>query len=426
MSLRSLLGPSAERALSRRMRNEAPVPYTSRYQTGLGALGLLGRRRGGSDPGRELEQYGENGTLFGVVSTLATGVSLVNWRLYRKAASGLEEDRTEVTNPRESAPLAVWNKPNAFFSRQELVEGTQQHVDLTGEGWWVILRVMGVPVEIWPVRPDRMTPVPSIANFIAGYVYTSPDGEQVPLRLEDVIMIRWPSPLDIYRGMSPQPALAGDLDSEAAQREWSESFFRNSATPGGIIKDTGPLSDDQFDEIVERWNRSHRGITNAGRVAILEQGDFVPLSYTQKDMQFVETRGLTKQAILDAYGFPKFGIGDVEDVNRASAEASKAYIAESKTVPRLERIKGALNNDFLPMFGEGFAERYEFDYDNPVPPDIETENATTTAKTNAFVALITAGVDPDDAADLLDLPRMRVEARQPAPAGFGGGNNGGA
>lgn len=409
MSLRSLLGGVAD-LTPRRMRNESPVPYVGKYRATLGASGLgFGSRAAGTRK-EELEEYGANGTLFGVVSTLATATSLVNWRLWRKAPSGLTEDRTEVTNPRESAPLNVWNRPNAFMTRQEMIEGAQQHVDLTGEGWLVINRLAGVPVEIWPVRPDRMHVVPSIKDFIAGYVYLSPDGEQVPLERDDVIMLRWPSPLDIYRGQSPLPSLAGDLGSESAQRAWSESFFRNSASPGGVITTGVPLNDAQFEELVTRWNMSHRGISNAGRVAVLEQGTFTPLAYTQKDMQFVETRGLTKQAILDAYGFPKFGIGDVQDVNRASADASRAYIAEAKTVPRLERLKGAANNEFLPMFGADMPDRYEFDYDNPVPPDAETENKTTTARANAWATLVRAGANADDVSDLLDMPRLRWDA----------------
>lgn len=409
MSLRSLLGPSLASGATRvRIRNDAPVPYTNRYRAALGAMGLTGGLTR-NNPTAEMEQYGEIGTLFGVVSTLATATSLVNWRFYRKAASGLKADRVEVTNPREAAPLMVWNRPNAFMTRSELVEGGQQHVDLTGEGWLIVYRVAGVPVELWPVRPDRVFPIPSVTDFIAGYVYVSPDGEQVPLRREDVIMLRWPSPLDIYRGQGPLPSLAGDLGNEQAQRAWSQSFFENSALPGGVIEVGVPLIDEQFDELVERWNAAHRGISNAGRVAVLEQGKFVPLAYNQRDMQFVELRGLTKQAILDAYGFPKFGIGDVQDVNRASAEASKAYIAEAKTVPRLERWKGALNNDFLLMFGADMPNRYEFDYDSPVPPDQDTENKTTTTVTNAYAVLVRAGVNSDDACDMLGIPKLRQD-----------------
>jgi hypothetical protein len=137
----------------------------------------------------------------------------------------------------------------------------------------------------------------------------------------------------------------------------------------------------------------------------------VPLAFTQKDMQYVEARGFTKQQYLDAYGFPKFGLGDVEDVNRASADASKAYMAESLTIPRLERIKAALNFEFLPLFGMG--DRFEFDYDNPVPDDREVQNATLTAQVNALVALAGAGFDSDESCDVVDLPRIPYE--KPAP-----------
>lgn len=403
MTLRSLLGGM--------VRAEAPVPYTSRFRMGLPRFSFGNERM---DKRTELEQYEALGTLFGVVSTYATAVSLVNWRLWRTAPSGLKEDRVEITTPHPAKK--VWDRPNPFFTRQELLETVQQHIELTGEGWLVVVRAGSLPVELWPVRPDRMAPVEDVTQFIAGYVYTGPDGETVPLRREDVIQVRWPSPLSVYRGTSPLPALAADIGQERSQAAWSRSFYQNSANPGGVIKVARQLQDEDFDQLVERWNQQHRGISNAGRVAVLEEADFVPLSYTQRDMQFVESRGLTKQAILDAYGMPKFGIGDVEDVNRASAEASKAMLAEARTVPRLERIKGAVNLDFLPMF-PGLGEGVEFDYDNPVPPDQETENATLTAKTTAWATLVREGADPDEAADACGLPRMKMAPKpEPAPA----------
>ena len=394
---------------ARRLRAQAPVPYASRYQaTGLMNLFSRGRQMNNSE---ELEQYGESGTLFGIVSKLASTTSLVKWRLYESAASGMEEDRVEITDVSRNAALKIQQRPNQFMPWQEFCETFQQHIDLTGKAWWVVAKVGSLPIELWPVRPDRIYPVPSVKDFIAGYVYCSPDGEQVPLRREDVIMLRWPAPLDIYDGQSPLPALAGDIGNEQAQREWSEAFYENSAMPGGIIKTGVRLSEPEFDELVDRWNRSHRGVSNAGRVAVLEQGDFVPMSYTQKDMQYVEARAFTKQQYLDAYGFPKFGIGDVQDVNRASADASKAYMAESLTVPRLERIKAALNFEFLPLFG--MADRFEFDYDDPIPDDRDVQNATLTAQTTALALLVDKGFDPDETADAIDFPR--IPYKRPAP-----------
>jgi len=392
------------------------VPYISRWRNALGRAQQSGSR------GREgqLALYSDSGTLFGVVSKLASSTSLVNWRLYRSAASGLECDRTEVTR---HAALTVLNRPNNFMTRQEIFETGQQHLDLAGESWWVVVRIGKIPFELWPVRPDRMTPIESNTEFIAGYVYRGPDGEEVPLNREDVIMVRTPAPLDIYRGQSPLPALDDDLDNDRAQGQWSAAFFQNNANPGGVITVDRRMQEDEWEEMTTRWNSQHRGISNAGRVAVLEQATFMPISYTQRDMQFVESRGLTKQAILDAYGFPKFGLGDVQDVNRASAEASLALMAQTLTVPRLERWKGALNNDFLPKFG-ATAGGLEFDYDSPVPPDQETDNATLTAKVNAVVALVGAGFDADEACDTVDLPRMMFTERAPevihVPSQLGG------
>jgi HK97 family phage portal protein len=414
VSIRSLFGGM--------IRNEQPVPYVSKYRSAFS--GGMGRSAG--DRKAELGQYGEIGTLHGVVSKLASMTSLVQWRLYRSSASGLDEDRVEVSR---HAALMVWNRPNPFMPGQEFREISQQHLDLTGECWWVLVRSRltgGTPYEMWPVRPDRIRPVESNTEFIAGYIYRSPDGEEVPLRREDVIMIRNPSPLDIYRGMSPLPALAVDLGAEEAQASWNAAFFRNSAQPGGVIEVDRRLGDDEWEELVTRWNAQHRGVSNAGRVAVLEQSKFVPVAYTQKDMQFVETRGLTKQAILDAYGFPKFGLGDVDDVNRATATASLALMAQTLTVPRLERMKAAANLEFLPQFGAA-AKGLEFDYDSPIPPDVETDNATLLAQATAAEKLIPLGFDADEVCDAIGLPRMTFEKPEPTvvkvPSSLGGGSD---
>lgn len=403
---------------------DAPVPYVSKWRNAFN----LGSSAHARSLVGQMQAYSEIGTLYGVVSKLATLTSLVNWRLYRTAASGLEEDRVEVT---KHAALTVWNQPvKRWFPRQRFIEVSQQHVDLTGEAWWVLVTSRltgGAPIEMWPVRPDRMRPVESNTDFILGYIYTSPDGEEVPLRTQDVIMIRTPSPLDIYRGLSALPALSSDLAAEGTQAAWSAAFYRNSAQPGGVIEVDRRMGDDEWEELVNRWNQQHRGMSNAGRVAVLEQAKFVPMSYTQKDMQYVESRGLTKQAVLDAYGFPKFGLGDVDDVNRASAEASLALIAQTLTVPRLERIKSAANGEFLPLYGPT-AVGLEFDYDNPVPADTETENDTLIAKTTALTSLTDAGFDQDEACDVVGLPRMKFSKPEPkvvtVPPGGGGRDDG--
>lgn len=407
MSLRSLFGGIV---------NDAPVPLVSSRIGGGFSLGsLLGGH--GRDRTSQLGSLTATPTLFGVVTKLGRMTAMPEWRLCRKPANPDEEPKPLTGNRAENAaPLKVWNKPNGapHMTRTYFVQGIQQHKDLCGEFWWVVNKFAGIPVEIWPVRPDRMFPVPSETKLVAGYIYRGPNGEEVPLDIDDVIPSISPSPLDPLRGEGPVGALASDLAESSAQAEWQASFYRNSASPGGIIKVGRKLGDTEWEELVERWRFEHQGSSNAGRVAVLEEGDFTPLSYAQKDMQFVESRGLTRQAIFDAYGFPKFGLGDVDDVNRASAEASLALMAQTLTIPRLNDIRDVLNNRFLPMFGPVWR-NYTFEYESPIPPDAESERLDLTAKANAFATLINARVEPDDAAEVCGLPPMRVKEPEPMP-----------
>lgn len=404
---RSFLGSLTNAATALRTRPaEPPIPFTGRTPA-YGAF--AGPRR---DAEGQMRAMSAVGTLFAIVDRTANATALVEWKLWRTAKSGKKEDRTEVT---AHAALDLWARPNKFMPRQEFTETFQQHFDLTGEAWWVIARHARspMPLELWPVRPDRMTPIPDRDQFLSGYVYTSQDGEQVPLELDQVIQLRRPNPMDPYRGLSPVLSILPDLDTSRYAAEWSRAFFLNSAEPGGIIEVPTPLSDEEFDELRDRWNEQHKGVQNAHRVAILEHGKWVDRTISQRDMQFVELRGATRDAIREAYGISKTAIGDFEDINRASALAAKSWFAEQQTVPRLERIKGALNNELLPMFGPG-ARGLEFDYEPPTPPDPEIEAQQLTARSNAAKALADAGLwDADDILSAVGLPEMR---RAPAPA----------
>ncbi|WP_405611339.1 phage portal protein [Streptomyces sp. NBC_01508] len=400
-------------ALLNRTATATPVPFVSR--AAQHAFGMFGNRR---DAVAQMRAMGSVGTLFSIVNRTSNATAMVDWKLWRKAPSGMKEDRVEVTR---HAALDLWTKPNPFMPRQEFVETFQQHVDITGEGWWVIAYDLRstIPLEMWPVRPDRMTPVPSRERFLDGYVYTSPDGEQVPLGLNEVIFLRMPNPLDPYRGMGPVQSVLADLDATRYSAEWNRNFFLNSAEPGGIIEVPNGLSDTDFNQLRERWNEQHRGVANAHRVAILEHGAWKDRKLSQRDMQFVELRDVSRAVLREAFGISAFALGEVTDINRATANAAMAWFAEQLTVPRLERIKAALNHDLLPLFG-ATSQGLEFDYESPVPPDPETEAAQLTARSGAAATLAAAGWDRDDILSTVGLPAMRAATRPSGePSVFG-------
>lgn len=410
---------AVSRLRMRDLRNDAAVPYVGardvRGYSGQTA-DLAGTQAGA------LDAFGQNGTLFATVTKLAQGTAAVDWHMHRTAASGARSssvcevcEETGVTHVPAHPALEVWTTPNNFFTSSLFVETFQQHVDLVGEGWWVVAYLAGRPIELWPVRPDRMAPVRDPQKFIDGYVYRAPDGTLIPLRLDEVVYLRTPAPWDPYRGAGAVQTLFNNLWGAKYASEWNRRFFENSALPGGVIEIPAHLSDPEWREFQERWAESHRGVRNAHTVAMLEYGaKWVDTKYTQRDMEFTELRRVNREEIREAFAMHGHILGLSEDVNRANADAADVTFARRQTVPRLDRIRDALNGPFLKLFGP-MGKGYAFAYANPVPEDREADNTERTSKATAFKIYVDAGVDPIDAAAQAGLPPMRMAPKPAAP-----------
>jgi len=396
--------------------NRVPVPLARRNETPyFGGFGV-----GTQDRQAQMAAYGAVGTLFQVVHALSEDTSRVDWHMHRvrqrnpsRDSSTCELcDKPGVELLEKHPALDRWNEPNEFLTGQEFVESFQQHVDLTGEGFWIMDLVSAGALsgvnEMWPVRPDRMAPVSSDTEFLTGWVYRSPDGELIPLAKEQVISLKSPNPLDPYRGQGPVGTIMRDIRSAALSGDWTEMFFRNSAMPGGVLEAPAALDDAEFQRLADQWKRDHQGMSNAHRVAILEAGiKWNDRSYSPKDMILTEVRKYSASQIREAYGFPEFASGILENANRASSTAATEWYTSRMIVPRLDKIRDALNYRYLKRWGVT-GSKVEFAYSDPTPPDVESENATRKSKAEAYAVLVNARVAPDDAAQVTGLPPMKT------------------
>jgi HK97 family phage portal protein len=394
-----------------RVRDQSVVPLVSRTSA---RYSVEARRRTGD--ATLLATYETVGTIFAVVHSLAVATAKVDWHLYRPAKSGIKEDRIEVTT---HAALDLWRMPNKFMPRRRFLETAQQHVDLTGEADILTssIRLGGksIPLELWPMRPDRIQPVPDPYEFLSGYVYTAPDGEMIPLDVTECLPILMPNPRNPYRGLGPIQSILSVIASTKAAEEWDAAFFENSAEPGGIIEVPEELNDAQFDELKSRWASTHQGTSKAHRVAILEAGmKWVDRQFSQRDMQMAELRAVKRDTILEAFGYPKPMLGITEDVNRANAEAAEYVFSKWLITERLDRWRDWLNYQLLPLYGPT-GEGLEFDYDSPVSENSDAQNAAVTARSTALVAMAGAGFDVTETETWLDVPEIPFTKPEPPP-----------
>ncbi len=401
----------------RRLRNavgtKPPVPLAPYGYRG-GNVFQLGT--GTQSKEAQLRSYGMSGTVFAIVQLMSSSTAAPDWHLYKKqpvdgrrrySTSDVGDDqRTEVIN---HAARSLWLHPNAFQSGFEFREVANQHFFLAGETFWVLEREgASFPTSMWPVRPDRMEPVPDGNGYLAGWMYMAFTGEQIPLSLSQVIQEKTPDPLDPFRGASPIASIMPNIQQQKYATDFQRNLFLNGAQPDGIISFPDKVEDTDYDEFVSRWRESHMGVSNAGRVGILEMGaTWVPGTQTNRDLEYGALRLTNRDEIREAYRIHKHMLGTVDDVNRANAETAEDNFYADLVRPCLDRRENTLNDKLLPMFGQSGA-GVEFDYDDPSPERTESAANELLIKSNAAKALIDAGYEPHAVLQVVGLPDMDV------------------
>lgn len=316
-----------------------------------------------SNRSQQLGQMTSSAWLFAIIDRISTAVARTEWRLFQERRL----DRQELL---EHFLLDLWNSPNPFYTRPEFLMTLVNHYNLVGEMWIVKVRdnLFGLPMELQPVRPDRIRPIPSHDDFLSGYIYQI-GSERIPLAIEDVIFVRRPSPINPYRGIGQIGALLFELGAERQASQWTANFFRNSAMPGGIIQMDEEMSDDDFDKFVMRWRQQHQGVQNSHRVAVIERGKWVDRSFSMRDLTFPDLRRTHRDIILGAYGMPASILGVAENVNRANAEAAEVLFARWIVAPILELLRSALNE----RLAKEIDTTLKFDFVDPVPDNREID-----------------------------------------------------
>ncbi len=306
------------------------------------------------------------GWVYSCVNAIAEEVATLKLHLMRKTSNGIQEIDNHIA-------INLLHDVNSFMSSSELFLATQAHLELNGNALWYLPKgkIIQKPAEIWILDPSRFRVVKNQQTFVSGYVYQNERGESVPLEITEVIHFKRFNPLNRYRGMGTVQAAALAIDIDTYSSQWNRSFFYNSAIPSGVIETEKTLTDEQFNRIKSRWESQYRGVENAHKFAVLEDGlKYKLTSLTQKEMDFLEQRRFSRDEILGIFRVPKTVLGIVEDVNRANAEASEYVFARRVVKPRMQFIVDRLNEFYIPLFALDQKE-YFFTFDDPVPQNVE-------------------------------------------------------
>ena len=117
----------------------------------------------------------------------------------------------------------------------------------------------------------------------------------------------------MLKGMGPLDNQRATLGLALGQQEYAVRFFSQDAATPFLITVPGDVDQDEIDEMIATWKKTHQGVYNAHQPGVLSAGaDVKALSVTPEQAQFLEARKFQVGEIARLFGVPPHMIGDVE------------------------------------------------------------------------------------------------------------------
>lgn len=347
------------------------------------------------------------GWLYGCIRALAEPVSTVDLKLFRVTGDDMEE----IT---DHPVLELLDKVNNNLTFMQLVDKTIVHKKLTGEAYWYLYRVNGQIDQIWPLRPDQMTPIPGDYRkdeFIKHWNLQIEGQAVQQIATEDVIQFKETHPTSLYRGQGVVEAAFKSLNLELYTEDFNTNFFKNAASTGAILSTEGKLGPESIRRFKKEMEAQYQGYKKAHKTLILDQGTkYQEAGRSQREMEFMSLSEFVEQKIMALMRVSKTMLGMGEDVNRATAETQAYVFTKQNVVPEMRALTDTLNEFLLPQYPG--TETMFFDFDDPTP----TDDAALTDKISRLVPMVMTqneareelnleGIGPDG--DILYTPTGR-------------------
>lgn len=283
--------------------------------------------------------------------------------------AGIEELSTSAAEPhlrakigsewREEHPiLDLFNRPNAFMDRFSFWAHVIMYLSIGGNAYALIVRSRsGKPRELWLLRPDLVSIVPSQTDFIARYEYQDGSGRPVPLRVEDVIHWKHRHPTDPFYGQSPLLAGAGRIDIDNFMKSFVSTFFQKAGVPAGMLNIEGATTAEFKQEVKSQFGREFGGPNGWHGIMVVDgkKASFTPMTRDLGASGLVvpELDEIAEARILMLLGVPPELIGarvGMQNSSYAQKRSARESFWDETLAPLYQMMVGPVNLRLVPNF----------------------------------------------------------------------------
>lgn len=285
--------------------------------------------------------------VYACVRILSEAIASLPLGLYIDDEKGLKVKATDH-------PLyhLIHDEPNPEMTSFTFRETQMIHLLLWGNAYSQILRNgKNEIVALYPLMPDRMK-VDRDEKGNLYYEYQKQDGDAptakgtiIRFKPEDILHVPGLG-FDGIIGYSPVAMAKNVIGMTQSCEEYGSKFFKNGAYPGGVLEHPGTLEDPE--KVRDSWNKAFGGSSNAGKVAVLEEGmKYQPISFSPEQSQLSATRAYQLNEIARIFRIPPHMLGDLTKSSYASIEQQSLEFVKYTLDPWISRWEQSMARRLL-------------------------------------------------------------------------------
>lgn len=333
---------------------------------------MIKREQGGNavalktNPKAQLESY--KSWVYSCVSLISDRLSSLPYGFYNKETG----EELNTSNKGYRVFTKPFHYPNDLMSFRFIKSFCQIQLDLCGMACiFKAKNKLNQVWELWPLNMNDFMKVESNGSLvqpkITYYFKSGNSGGWIEFDSNELIVINYPHPSDPWNGMSPIQSQAYATDIDTYVEVYERDFFKNSARIDFALTTDTQIDQEKADELKSRWMEKYRGSFH--EVAVLDSGlKPVPLNYTNRDFEFLNLAGWSKEKVLGCYRVPSSKLGST-DTNRAGSVYSDISFNRESIQPRLTLWDEEMTMGVCASYDL----RLEIRHQNPIPRDRQIE-----------------------------------------------------
>jgi HK97 family phage portal protein len=304
------------------------------------------------------------------VDFLGRNIASLGLHQFRRVS---DTDRKRLT---DTGLIRLIDKPNPATTRYRLLNSLVCDLGIFDRAYWLKMKATDRP---WLLRlpPSMVKPVGQSWMWPEAFEFHGDKGKET-FPADQVVHFRGYAPDGDLAGTSPIESLRRVLVEEYEAGRMREQTLRNGARASGYLERPAAApswSDGARERFRQSWRSQYAGGgPEAGGTPILEDGmKFVSASQTAEQLQYVESRKLTREEVAAAYFIPPPMVGILDHATFSNVKEQHKHLYQDTLGPWLSMLVEELNLQLLPDFPDSEGTYLEFNLNEKLRGSFEEQ-----------------------------------------------------